>query len=108
VVKSVCKYTELLISVYSFIYGQIIVNQGTEKSKTASPEDSRENGQKPEHIPFWRIMLSVIQASIGVQSEENRKRDFTQGRLLPFIIAALIFTVSFVLLVMLVVRLALS
>ncbi|MAM71994.1 MAG: hypothetical protein CMP91_12710 [Gammaproteobacteria bacterium] len=53
-------------------------------------------------------MLSVIQASIGVQSEENRKRDFTQGRLLPFIIAALIFTVSFVLLVMLVVRLALS
>jgi len=79
------------------------VNQGPEKSKVSEVKD-KDSGK----IPFWRVMLSVIQASFGVQSAKNRQRDFTQGKLLPFIVAALIFTVLFVLLVMLAVRLALA
>jgi len=53
-------------------------------------------------------MLSVIQASIGVQNSKNKERDFTQGKLLPFIIAALLFTGCFILAVMLAVNLALG
>ncbi len=79
------------------------MNQGPEKSKASYNQD-----KNSEKIPFWRVMLSVIQASFGVQSAKNRQRDFTQGKLLPFIVASLIFTVLFVLLVMLAVRLALA
>ena len=66
------------------------------------------NGGQQEHIPFWRVVLSVIQASFGVQSRQNRERDFKQGQALPFVIAALVFTAVFVLLLMLAVKLVLS
>ena len=89
------------------------MNQGLGKSK--EPEqvaDSKGNDGRhepdKEKIPFWRVLLSVIQASFGVQSSKNRERDFTQGKLLPFIIAALLFTLVFVLAVMLAVNLALA
>lgn len=89
------------------------MNQGLEKSK--EPEQAADNKgndnkheQDAEKIPFWRILLSVIQASFGVQSSRNRERDFTQGKLLPFIIAALLFTAVFVLAVMLAVKFALA
>ncbi|MDC0598895.1 DUF2970 domain-containing protein [Gammaproteobacteria bacterium] len=59
-------------------------------------------------MPFWRVVLSVIQASFGVQNKKNRERDFQQGSPLPFIIAALIFTVLFVLTLVFVVKLVLS
>jgi hypothetical protein len=48
------------------------------------------------NIPFWRVVLSVIQASFGVQSRQNRERDFKQGTWLPFVVAALLFTGIFV------------
>lgn len=64
--------------------------------------------QDRRRMPFWRAVLSVIQAAFGVQSEENRNRDFTQGSIASFIAAAIIFTVIFVLVLMLVVRLVLS
>ncbi|MDR2214186.1 MAG: DUF2970 domain-containing protein [Pseudomonadales bacterium] len=53
-------------------------------------------------------MLSVLQASFGVQHRDNRERDFSQGKFLPFVIAALIFTLVFVLILMLIVRTVLS
>lgn len=82
------------------------MNQGTKQDDQGKkPQDQRE---QQDNIPFWRVMLSVIQASFGVQSAKNKERDFSQGKLLPFIAAALIFTVCFVLLVMLAVRLALN
>jgi hypothetical protein len=86
------------------------VNQAPEKSK--APEQSTKENDNPEmnaeKIPFWRVLLSVLQASFGVQSAKNRERDFTQGKLLPFIVAALLFTLFFVLGVMLAVRFALA
>lgn len=56
--------------------------------------------QKPEaeeKLPFWRMMLSVIQASFGVQNKKNKERDFEKGSVKGFVAAALIFTVLFVL-----------
>ena len=54
--------------------------------------------------PFWRNMLSVMQASFGVQSQENKERDFANGSITGFIAAALIFTVLFVLTLVVVVK----
>lgn len=63
---------------------------------------------KKDKIPFWRVVLSVIQASFGVQSRENRERDFKQGAWLPFVVAAIAFTAVFVLALMLIVKLVLT
>ena len=62
------------------------------------------NGKSPESISFWQVALSVIQASFGVQSKKNRERDFKQGNLFAFIVAALVFTALFVGILLLVVR----
>jgi hypothetical protein len=62
---------------------------------------------KKDSIPFWRVVLSVIQASFGVQSKDNRERDFKQGNMLPFVVAAVLFTVAFVAVLMIVVAVVL-
>jgi len=66
---------------------------------------SPENTHK---IPFWRVALSVLQASFGVQSEDNRERDFTSGNFMPFVVAAVLFTVAFVISLIFVVNLVLD
>lgn len=63
------------------------MEQQNEESKIEEPS---------QNLSFWRVVLSVIQASFGVQSQQNRERDFTQGKLITFIVAALIFTSLFV------------
>jgi len=44
-----------------------------------------------------QVIKSVISAFIGVQSDDNRQKDFEQGSLPTYIIAGVIFTVLFVL-----------
>ena len=78
-----------------------IVNQQQAESK-----DSVGDGRH-RHLPFWRVALSVIQASFGVQNDAARERDFSQGSFWPFVAAALVFTALFVLGLMLVVNLVL-
>lgn len=75
------------------------MNQAQEESK---------NTEKKPNIPFWRVVLSVIQASFGVQSSQNRERDFTSSSVWPFITAALFFTLVFILTLVLVVKLVLA
>ncbi|EGW22591.1 MULTISPECIES: DUF2970 domain-containing protein [Methylobacter] len=43
-----------------------------------------------------QVIKSVLAAAIGVQSDDNRQQDFTQGSLVTYVIAGLIFTVLFV------------
>ncbi|MDP2901971.1 MAG: DUF2970 domain-containing protein [Methylovulum sp.] len=43
-----------------------------------------------------QVFKSVFAAFIGVQSDENRQKDFTQGSLKHYVIAGIIFTVAFV------------
>jgi hypothetical protein len=59
--------------------------------------DQRKDDQLPQEISFWRAVVSVLQASFGVQSAENRKRDFQSRSIMPYVVAALLFTAAFIL-----------
>lgn len=63
--------------------------------------------QPSKPIPFWQVVISVIQASFGVQNSRNRERDFTQGKFMAFVVAALLFTAIFVMTIAFVVSLVL-
>ena len=76
-----------------------ILEQQKEESKKA---------ETPPTLSFWQVVVSVIQASFGVQSSNNRERDFKQGKLMAFIVAALLFTSVFVGTLLLIVRWVLS
>ncbi len=68
----------------------------------ATPEDPQSvSGSGPG---FWSIVLSTLAAAIGVQSEKNRQRDFSQGRPAVFITAGILFTLLFILTVVSVVH----
>lgn len=71
-----------------------------QRSENPSSENSPSNSPvnpPSKDIPFWKVVLSVIQASFGVQSNRNRERDFTQGKFWAFVVAAVLFTGLFVL-----------
>lgn len=68
-----------------------------------SPEDPR----RDRPLTFWQIAGSAAAAAFGVQSRANRERDFTRGKPLHFIIAGIVFTAVFVLVVASVVYLVL-
>lgn len=55
-----------------------------------------------------QVALSVIAAALGVQTSANRKRDFTQGNPLAFILGGLIFTLLFVMTLIFIVSLVLD
>lgn len=55
------------------------------------------NSEPEEKLPFWKMMLSVFQASFGVQNQKNKERDFAKGSIKGFIAAALVFTAVFIL-----------
>jgi len=57
---------------------------------------------------IFQILKSVLAAFIGVQSEENRKKDFTQGSLKNYIIGGIVFTVLFVAIIIFVVSAVLA
>jgi hypothetical protein len=59
-------------------------------------------------VTWWQVIGSTLAAAIGVQKRANRERDFSRGRPMQFIIAGILFTALFVLIVALVVRLVLS
>ncbi|MDO9423571.1 MAG: DUF2970 domain-containing protein [Methylobacter sp.] len=43
-----------------------------------------------------QVIKSVLAAAIGVQSDDNRQKDFEQGSLSTYIIVGVVFTVLFV------------
>ncbi len=68
-------------------------------------EKERDRDQRPGILA---VMQSTLAAAFGVQSEQARQRDFKHGRPLPYIIAGTVFTVLFILILVLIVRLVLS
>lgn len=71
---------------------------------------NKENGSSEDEsgkLPFWKMMISVMQASFGVQNRANKERDFNSGSVKGFIAAALIFTALFILTLVIVVRMVL-
>ncbi len=77
-----------------------------------TPEDGdtppADEEQDDDRLTLWQLMGSAIAAAIGVQSSENRKRDFSRGRPGQFIAIGIVFTVLFVLVMIGVVNLVLS
>ncbi len=57
---------------------------------------------------FWQTLMSVLASFFGVQSERNRERDFQNGRPLHYVLTGLLMAALFVLMVILLVRWALS
>lgn len=52
----------------------------------------------PEKKPsLWQVIMSVLAAMFGVQSDSNRKRDFTYGNAWLFIVVGIILSVLLVL-----------
>lgn len=56
----------------------------------------------------FQIIGSVVSAAFGVQSTANRERDFSGGSAKTYILAGIIFTVLFIVVIVGVVRLVLS
>lgn len=70
-------------------------------------QSTQENGEPPVKIGFWQLMKSTLSAFIGVQSNANRERDFSHGKLSHFIWMGLLLGVVFVLTIVGVVQLVL-
>ncbi len=52
--------------------------------------------QTTEKPGLASVVKSILAAAIGVQTNKNRERDFTQGSPLAFIIGGFIFTALFI------------
>lgn len=78
---------------------QMNQNQAGNASQPDSPK---------EKVSFLQTMGSVIAASFGVQSKKNKERDFQNGSFARFVVGALLFTVAFVGVLLLVVNLVLN
>ena len=49
----------------------------------------------PLPVTWLRYILSILQAFFGVQSAENRERDFEQGNPVIFFVLAIVITIMF-------------
>lgn len=71
----------------------------------------RTGDDRNEHPPrptFWQVVQSILAAAFGVQSEAARKRDFTRGSPLPYIIGGIVFTVLLIVVLIVIVNIVLS
>lgn len=62
---------------------------------------------KTKPLSLLQTIKSVLWAMLGIQSKENLKRDFANGKAKNFIITGLILVILFVLSLILIVRLVL-
>jgi len=77
------------------------------QAEGGAPRDAdQQRGQ--DRLSPWQVVGSTVASAFGVQSRRNRERDFSHGKPSHFIIAGVVFTVLFVLGVILVVNLVLS
>jgi hypothetical protein len=57
---------------------------------------------------FWQMVMSVLAAFFGVQSEHNRQRDFSSGRGWSYFALAILLAALFIVFVSLMVLFALN
>ncbi len=55
-------------------------------------------------LSFWQVLLSILAAAFGVQSEKNQNRDFSHNRVGIYIAGGIIFTALFVIALVLLVK----
>ncbi len=78
----------------------------TKLEKHASSMNDLKKDLKP--LTFWEVIGSTCAAAFGVQSYKNRQRDFTRGNIVAFITSGVLFTMGFVLAVVIVVNQVIS
>jgi hypothetical protein len=49
-----------------------------------------------QNTNWFQVIRSVIASMIGVQSDENRRQDFTSGNPTPFIVVGIIAVILFI------------
>ena len=63
--------------------------------QSAQEQAAEADALSSEDLTLWQVICSVFAAGFGVQSKENKVRDFTRGKPSQFIIAGLVFTIAF-------------
>jgi hypothetical protein len=58
----------------------------------ATDQAQRHGAPENTDLTLLQLMGSVLAAGFGVQSKENKVRDFTRGKPFHFIVAGLVFT----------------
>lgn len=61
-----------------------------------SEDKSHNDNEELPKLSLFSIVASTLAAAIGVQNSKNRQRDFKSGKMLPFIIAGVVFTLLFI------------
>ena len=64
--------------------------------------------EKSNEPGIWHVVLSILSAAFGVQNNRNREQDFTHGNIVVYILTGVLFTVLFVVSVIMIVNLILS
>ena len=65
--------------------------------------DKDEDSEKK--LSLVDVAISTCAAALGAQSSKNRKRDFSKGNPLVFVVSGVIFTIAFVLIIVGIVQL---
>ncbi len=70
---------------------------------------SDDNSNQPSAKPrLAQVVMSILGAAFGVQSEKTRQRDFQHGKPLVYIVGGLAFTTAFVLILVAIVSMVLD
>ncbi|WP_438864377.1 DUF2970 domain-containing protein [Neptunicella sp.] len=57
---------------------------------------------------WWRVIKSVAASAVGVQSEANRRYDFEQKSIVPYIVVGVIFVMLFIASIITIIKLSLT
>ena len=66
-------------------------------SEVLSQQPAKRAQSEEDSLTLWEVICSVFAAGFGVQSRDNKVRDFNRGKPLQFIVAGLLFTIAFLL-----------
>jgi len=58
--------------------------------------DGNDDKQQQPKLSLLSVIGSAFSAAIGIQNSKNRERDFKSGKMLPFIVAGVVFTLLFI------------
>lgn len=70
--------------------------------------DAEHNQNPPRKPGVLKIMQSVLAGALGVQSDKRRQEDFSSHSPVPYIVAGLLFTATFVIGLIIIVKLVLA
>ena len=61
--------------------------------------ENKEGNKQHKKIGLWRVIISTFAAAFGVQSRKNHENDFEKGNVVTYIIAGVLFTLLFIIII---------